>query len=287
MSKKDKKIFALIRENRFIIRVMASLGFAVSVNAANAPNSISETEKNIREEIIKNISAINVENEIDKRVDWFMHSSLDSLKVKYANFPKNNLRQKRQQVKKMMGVANGGKRFSGNENYCLAACISNIVSSDYGDAEDLLPNDGVTGGYCDGFVQYVKNQYGPQYAKKSTNLLKEIKNFKPGTIVIVDYGNRRHAITYDSLDNNGNPKIIGFNNEDNGLLKNYPNKGTIVDIRGIIKSKWQERLKDKNSSEALQDLYQNRLQEMDSLLRPSKIIPAEVFLQYAQKNRSI
>lgn len=294
MSEKDKKIFALIRENRFVIRLMTVLGISATAGASNELGVSNYTgEYNIsRDSIVKTILEVDIKDEVNKRVDWFMKQTLDSLEAQYKDFIKRNNRQKRQQVKKMMGSVCEVGSFSGEENYCLAADIYNlkVVNALYGDASEILPpTDSNNGTWCRGFVSYMSKQYGEKYVKKSRNLRNDIKDFKPGTIVIVNYADRLHALTYSGQDEQGNAKIIGFNNEDNGLLKHYPNQGTIVDISELIKDKWHYKIKDKSKIEALQDLYRNRHDEMAGLVKKPKtfVATAEMLSQYAKKTKQI
>ncbi|MDY4841061.1 MAG: hypothetical protein SO314_01680 [Alphaproteobacteria bacterium] len=295
-----------IKKNRFFTRMMLYVGASAAtlISPVRQDATAKSYNAGFGAENIRNVSfnAVNKEEEISKRADWFFDNALDSLRRQYEEFTSL---KKRQQNKMIQEKFFGGLNIKGgNTFYCLAATMSNYARNSRlsPDLTDILPDlstdDSYTKAHCKGFVDFMlrksKKEYDNKFVIKSSNLNKEIDKVGKGAIFIIESKKNNssgyHAITYLGKDEKGVAQFMSYNREKITPLsywnKGAPVKGYAVDLYGMYKASWEKKTQNCNKMEFLALMYQNRENPLEpklELLKPQEhILPvSSVFVKKA------
>lgn len=100
----------------------------------------------------------------------------------------------------------------------------------------FLPENAETAAHPHTFTEHLKKE-NPEQIHSSQSLLDDIKQFKPGSLIVIKGENAQgngHMMMYNGNNKNGTPQFIGFNNDvkDFKFFKNRP--ATIIDIPSLI-----------------------------------------------------
>lgn len=282
-----------IKKNRFFTRMMLYVGASAAtlISPVRQDAAAKSYNAGFWAGNIRNVSfnAVNKEEEISKRADWFFDNALDSLRRQYEEFTSL---KKRQQNKMIQEKFFGGLNIKGgNTFYCLAATMSNYARNSRlsPDLTDILPDlstdDSYTKAHCKGFVDFMlrksKKEYDNKFVIKSSNLNKEIDKVGKGAIFIIESRENNssgyHAITYLGKDEKGVAQFMSYNREKITPLsywnKGAPVKGYAVDLYGMYKASWEKKTQNCNKMEFLALMYQNRENPFEpklELLKPQE-----------------
>lgn len=105
----------------------------------------------------------------------------------------------------------------------------------------FLPENAETAAHPHTFTEHLKKE-NPEQIHSSQSLLDDIKQFKPGSLIVIKGENAQgngHMMMHNGNDEKGTPQFIGFNNDvkDFQFFKNRP--ATIIDIPSLIEKEAQ------------------------------------------------
>lgn len=295
MKKTGSKLRKLVKlrkilRHKMLTRTMKYLSAAVlslttqgnTIETDNLPGRINNDKKTDRSEwraeaVQKQFLSeeINLEEEINKRVDWYMDKYIDTLQSSLNEIKEIKTYKPRKKYisENFFNKVFQYQKYESANFYCIAATMSSLnrLNDETGDFDGFFPE--VTSEeahamiYCPSFVKYVNKKYKgcvKEYSqvrdtkgKPAGKGVLDISRLKKGMILLQrSAGNTSsgwHAVTYM-----GEGKVISFNRD--GIYKVQNVKTKVIDMPEILRREWRERVK------GMENLQQQTPQEMIAML---------------------
>lgn len=276
-STSNKRKYVKLRKiwrNKMLTRAVKYIGIAiVSFTSQGSAAGIGEKEqgndgrKIDRSEWLaslnqKTIAApeIDIQVEIEKRVDWFVEEYIQTLKTRQAELlALKGYNAKQNYIKKNFfdRVFEAGRLGKGS-NYCVAAAMGCLLdlNDKTGDLENFFPDGSTRDGRamvsCSDFITFVKKNYKDclkEYTSGKNGVLKtksgevyKPEELKEGMILVQESKTNTssgwHTVVYI-----GNGQVLSFNNDKiYNLNKRLPTN--VIDLPEIIRQEWDNRVKE-------------------------------------------
>ncbi len=152
----------------------------------------------------------------------------------------------------------------------------------------FLPESAEIAAHPNTFVEHLEHQ-NPQAVHKTSSLMEDIKNFKPGTLIVVKgqqaVGNG-HMMMYNGCNHDGKPQFIGFNNDVNNFVFFKDRAATIIDIPELIDNdrtyQYQQSLSETNKNVISRDNIRENVNVSSDVS-----VSLQIFRQKIQEKREI
>lgn len=296
MSKPSSKLRKYVKlrkilRHKMVTRAVKYLSVAIvtlttqgnTVESENLPGSVKNDKKidfkewhaeAVQKQFLS--EEINVNEEINKRVDWYMDRYVDTLKSSLKEIKEIKTYKPRKEYisQNFFHKVFQFQKYESANYYCIAGAMSSLscLNDETGDFDNFFPEvtqeEARAMIYCPAFEKYINKKYkgcvkdysqirdakGKPVAKGVLDLSK----LKKGMILLQkSVGNTSsgwHAVTYI-----GDGKVLSFNRD--GIYNVQKNVRTkVVDMPEVLRQEWQERVKE------MQKGQMNSTQEMIALL---------------------
>lgn len=296
MTKTGSKLRKLIKlrkilRHKMLTRTMKYLTAAVfslttqgnTIETDNLPGSVKNDKKTDRSEwraeaVQKQFltEEINLEEEINKRVDWYMQQYVDTLKSSLNEIKeiKTYKQRKKYISENFFNKVYQYQKYESANFYCIAGAMSSLsrLNDDTGDLDNFFPE--VTSSeahamiYCPAFEKFVSKKYKgcvKEYSQirdgKGKPVAKgvlDINKLKKG-MVLLQRSERNTSSGWHAVVYKGDEEVISLNRD--GIFKLQKNiKTKVIDLPEILRREWRERIKE------MENLQQQTPQEMIALL---------------------
>lgn len=255
----------LTRAFNYISVVLVSLAAQGSASGPNKDSGDSERKidrSELHADVMKKAMVspeVDVQTEIDKRVDWFVTEYVETLKAKQAELKAMSYSKKLNYIKKNFfdRVFEAGRLVKGS-NYCVAAAMGCLLDLNErtGDLDNFFPDGSTNAGSamvsCPDLVKYVQKNYKnciKEYIYGSGSKLKtksgevyDPEGLTEGMVLVqeseVNTSSGWHTVVYI-----GNGQVLSFNN-DRIYNLNKSKRTKVIDLPEIIRQEWKERVKE-------------------------------------------